>query len=305
MNKRVQAMDKARTWKERRTGDYIERLDSSGVVFERTYSPQKAKPVARPQPLRPQPLRPQAPKVKPVPQQKDFNYGRPPGVTDADWGLYKLGELSRKQQTEDQLKWFNRMNQTAKESQLSNQTFGLKLQSGINETNVRTKYIDKETAGVIGKSNENVARIQGTSAGKVAEIEGGWRLKSQQEQTRSNLGVAEIQGRTSNYASDRQLEGLKYQSDADKYTSDNVYKGIQYQSDRIAETENKKTDSNFFIEREKNATQREKNKQDLFLNAGLGILDSINKQRASSSQAAAQIYSSYLSSNPYSFKYWD
>lgn len=286
-------MDTARTWQKRRRGDYIERLDSSGVVFERTYSPQKAKPVARPQPLRPQ-----APKVKPVPQQKDFNYGRPPGVTDADWSLYKLGELSREQQRKRQEEWFKIINETAKQSQLSNQTFGLKLQSGINETNVRTKYIDKETAGVIGKSNENVARIQGTSAGKVAEIEGGWRLKSQQEQTRSNLGVARIQDGTTKYTSDREFEGTKY-------TSDNVYKGIQYQSNKIAETENKKTDSNFFIEREKNATQREKNKQDLFLNAGLGILDSINKQRASSSQAAAQIYSSYLSSNPYNFKYWD
>lgn len=286
MNKRVQAMDKARTWKERRTGDYIERLDSSGVVFERTYSPQKAKPVARPQPLRPQ-----APKVKPVPQQKDFNYGRPPGVTDADWGLYKLGELSRKQQTEDQLKWFNRMNETAKQSQLSNQTFGLKLQSGINDTSrLNTKTV---TDG-----NIKVAEVQGASAGKVAEIEGGWRLKSEEEQTRSNLGVAGIQAGATKYASDREFEGLKY-------TSDNVYKGLKYQSDTIAETENKKTDSNFFIEREKNATQREKNKQDLFLNAGLGILDSINKQRASSSQAAAQIYSSYLSSNPYNFKYWD
>lgn len=275
-------MDTARTWQKRRRGDYIERLDSSGVVFERTYSPQKAKPVARPQPLRPQ-----APKVKPVPQQKDFNYGRPPGVTDADWGLYKLGELSRKQQTEDQLKWFNRMNETAKQSQLSNQTFGLKLQSGI------------------GESNKEVARIQGTSAGKVAEIEGGWRLKSEEEQTRSNLGVAGIQAGATKYASDNELRGVQYKSDADKYTSDRQFEGLKYQSDRITETENKKTDSNFFIEREKNATQREKNKQDLFLNAGLGILDSINKQRASSSQAAAQIYSSYLSSNPYNFKYWD
>lgn len=293
-------MDKARTWKERRTGDYIERLDSSGVVFERTYSPQKAKPVARPQPLRPQ-----APKVKPLPQQKDFNYGRPPGVTDADWSLYKLGELSREQQRKSQLEWFKIMNETAKQSQLSNQTFGLKLQSGINETNVRTKYIDKETAGVIGESNENVARIQGTSAGKVAEIEGGWRLKSQQEQTRSNLGVAETQAGATKYVSDNEFRGVQYRSDADKYGFDKQFEGLKYQSDRIAETENKKTDSNFFIEREKNATQREKNKQDLFLNAGLGILDSINKQRASSSQAAAQIYSSYLSSNPYNFKYWD
>lgn len=300
MNKRVQAMDKARTWKERRRGDYVERLDSSGVVFERTYSPQKAKPVARPQPLRPQ-----APKVKPLPQQKDSNYGRPPGVTDADWSLYKLGELSREQQRKSQLEWFKIMNETAKQSQLSNQTFGLKLQSGINETNVRTKYIDKETAGVIGESNKEVARIQGASAGKVAEIEGGWRLKSQQEQTRSNLGVAGIQAGVTKYASDNELRGVQYKSDADKYGFNKQFEGLKYQSDTIAETENKKTDSNFFIEREKNATQREKNKQDLFLNAGLGILDSINKQRASSSQAAAQIYSSYLSSNPYNFKYWD
>lgn len=288
MNKRVQAMDKARTWQERRRGDYIERLDSSGAVFERTYSPPK--PVARPQAPRPQ-----APKVKPVPQgQKDFNYGRPPGLSDGDWSLYQLGELSRKQQRESQLEWFKIMNQTAKESQSSNQGFRLQLQSGINDTNVRTKYIDKETAGVIGKSNENVATIQGKSAGEVAGIQG-----------RSNLEVAKTQAGATKYVSDNEYRGVQYKSDADKYASDNVYKGIQYQSDRIAETENKKTDANFFIERERNATQKEKNKQDLFLNAGLGILDSINKQRTSSSQAAAQIYSSYLSSNPYNFKYWD
>lgn len=301
MNKRVQAMDTARTWQQRRKGPYIENLDSSGVVFERIYSPQKPKPIARPQAPRPQ-----APKVKQVPQgQKNFNYGRPPGVTDADWSLYQLGKLSRQDQKKDQLEWFKIMNQTAEKSQLSNQRFGLELQSGINNTNVRTKYIDKETAGVIGKSNVRVAEVQGESAGKVAEIEGGWRLKTQEEQTRSNLGVAGIQSGATKYASDNELLGVRYKSDADKYTSDNVYKGIQYQSDRIAETENKKTDANFFIEREKNANQKEKNKQDLFLNAGLGILDSINKQRASSSQAAAQIYSSYLSSNPYNFKYWD
>lgn len=295
MNKRVQAMDKARTWRQRRTGDYVEKLDSSGVVFERTYSPQKSKPVARPQPLRPQPLRPQAPKVKPVPQgQKDFNYGRPPGLTDEAWAIYNLGKSERNEQRKEQLEWFNRMNQTAKESQLSNQRFGLQLQSGINDTNrfntktvtdgnVKGEFIKKETAIEIGKSNVRVAEVQGKSAGEVAEI----------------------QGRASNYASDRQFEGTKYKSDADKYGFDKQFEGLKYQSDRIAETENKKTDSNFFIEREKNATQREKNKQDLFLNAGLGILDSINKQRASSSQAAAQIYSSYLSSNPYNFKYWD
>jgi len=298
MNKRVQAMDRARTWQERRRGDYIERLDSRGVVFERTYSP--SKPVARPQAPRPQ-----APKVKPVPQQKDFNYGRLPGLSDEAWAIYNLGKSERDEQRKEQLQWFNRMNQTAKESQLTDQRFRLELQSGINDTNVRTKYIDKETAGVIGKSNENVARIQGTSAGKVADIEGGWRLKSQEEQTRSNLGVAETQAGATKYVSDNEYRGVQYRSDADKYASDNVYKGIQYQSDRIAETENKKTDANFFIERERNATQREKNKQDLFLNAGLGILDSINKQRASSNQTAAQMYSSYLSSNPYNFKYWD
>lgn len=295
MNKRVQAMDKARTWQERRRGDYIERLDSRGVVFERTYSPQKSNPVAKPQPIRPQAPRPQAPKVKPVPQgQKDFNYGRPPGLSDEAWAIYNLGKSERDEQRKEQLQWFNRINQTAKESQSSNQRFGLKLQSGINDTNVRTKYIDKETAGVIGKSNENVATIQGKSASEVAEIQG-----------RTSLGVAATQAGATKYVSDNEYRGVQYKSDADKYGFDRQFEGLKYESDRIAETENKKTDSNFFIEREKNATQREKNKQDLFLNAGLGILDSINKQRASSSQAAAQIYSSYLSSNPYNFKYWD
>ena len=276
----------------RRKGAYIESLDSNGVVFERIYSPQKAKPVSRPQAPRPQAPRPQAPKVKPVPQ------GRPPGLSDESWAIYNLGKSERNEQTKSQLEWFKIMNQTAEKSQLSNQRFGLQLQS------------------TIGTSNENVARIQGTSAGKVAETQGRWGLETQKEQTTSNLGVAEIQGRTSlgvaatqagasNYDSDNELKGVQYKSDADKYISENQFKGIKYQSDTLAATENKKTDSNFFIEREKNATQREKNKQDLFLNAGLGILDSINKQRASSSQAAAQIYSSYLSSNPYNFKYWD
>ncbi len=282
MNKQLQALEKATLWKERRTsdGNYIERLDKNGNVYERVYSPiPKQTTIKKPTQARPQP-----PKVKP-PSKTRYT------PTPEQEYIRQQGDLALEKQLQNQKYWFNLFNQNAKEAQQSNQKYGRELQDSINNTNLRMQekrtWGDVEEAKITSGSNQNIAKTQAESAGNVANINAKSAETVAGINAESAFKVTELETKSKNYGYDKQYEWTKYQADRD------------------AEARNRQTDANYFVEREKNANQKEKNKQDFYLNAGLGILDSMNKQRASSSQAAAQIYSSFLSSNPYNFKYWN
>ena len=255
--------------------------------------------------------RPQVPKVKPLPQQQRQQPASQPAYTPTGEQLWIMqqNEQNRLRQEESQRRWYQQMNQDAIKSQQRNQEFNLRLQQGINSTNLGIEKTRGEFA-----TKGNLISTEGVKYRADQD-----RLSSF-EQTRGGIKQSEIQADASKFAATESANASKFgattsadasrdvaniQASSNNYQSDNQFKGLRYQTDKTAETEDKKIDSNFFIEREKNANQKEKNKQDLWLNAGLGILDSMNKQRASSSQAAAQIYSSYLSNNPYNFKYWN
>ena len=329
MNKRAEAMGKARQWKEGITGGYETTVDKRGVTLRRWVDRNNPNLVTRtvPNPTgnkgitggyktytdpRGNQLREwvnysnsttpnsQVSKVKPSPQsQEDFNYGRPPaGLSNEAWTIYNLGKSEREKLRQDSDAQWRRADEAAQKSQAATNANILKLQQGINETSrLNTKTTTE--GGIKGQ-------VISTEAIKYRADQD--RLSSF-EQTRGGIEQSKVQAGASNFAATTSADANKAvantQAGASNYQSDNQRKGIEYQSDRTLEGLNKQTDANYFLEREKNANQKEKNRQDLWLNAGLGILDSINKQRASSSQAAAQIYSSYLSSNPYNFKYWD
>jgi hypothetical protein len=303
MNKRIEAMDKARQWRQQRKGDYIEKLDSSGKVFERTYSPQKQQPQARPRVPNVNPLpqaRPRVPNVNPLPQQQRQQPASQPAYTptgEQQW-IMQQNEQSRLRQEESQRRWYQQMNQDAIKSQQRNQEFNLRLQQGINSTNLGVEKTRGEFA-----TKGNLISTEGVKYRADQD-----RLSSF-EQTRGGIEQSRLGADANKFVAtesgNASRDVAKTQASSNNYQSDNQFKGIQYQANAQLEGLNKQTDANFFIEREKNANQKEKNTQDLWLNTGLGILDSINKQRVASSQAAAQIYSSYLSSNPYNFKYWN
>jgi len=284
MNKRLQAAELAWFWKQRRTPDgYIEKLGKDGKVYERVYSPIPKQPTIK----KTTQARPQPPKVRPPSQSPQTRY------TPTPQDKYIEEQYLRYQQ-----ELFNRQKELgtfygnlAKESQaasFANQRF---LQKSINDTTLGVQRVrtegDVKTAEITSQGNVKTAEI--TSGGNVA--------------------VAKTQADASKFSATTAADANKFgaitAAEASKFGATTAADASKYASDRDAEARNKQTDANYFVEREKNANQKEKNKQDFYLNAGLGILDSMNKQRASSSQAAAQIYSSFLSSNPYNFKYWN
>jgi hypothetical protein len=281
MNKQLQAAELARFWKQRRTPDgYVEKLGKDGKVYERVYSPiPKQTTIKKPTQARPQP-----PKVKPPSQ---------PGYTptpEQQW-IIQQREQALREQVKNQKDWFNLLNENAKEAQYRSFTNNRQVQELINKGNL----------GVQKSVNEGNFRVEEERTRGSLGVEG-LRKESRIEETKlnttSNEKIAETQATSAG-----NVAGI--QAEASKFGAITAAEASKFGATADAEARNRQTDANYFVEREKNANQKEKNKQDFYLNAGLGILDSMNKQRASSSQAAAQIYSSFLSSNPYNFKYWN
>lgn len=289
-SRRQEAVDKSKTYLannanvmpsgkpiSRRNGDFIERLDSRGVVVERAYRPPTWQPQGRPP--KP-PARPQKPPVKPQPPQQRYQ------PTGEQQFILDLLERQQKAMFDRQRELDDRYSRQAEKAQAA--SFGNQQQIQ------RLKNIgDIEVANITGKSGVEQSRVRADADINIAK-----------EQSRASMYgsdaqkyIADQQSRASMYGADLGYKGTVYQTDSNlkglMYQSDKSFEGIKYQADTTKE-----------VESQKNLTQREKNKQDFYLNTGLGILDSINKQRDYSNRTAGAMYSAFLST-PYNYRYWD
>lgn len=235
---------------------------------------QKVKPVQPQNQVRPQTVKPQAVK------QNQQNTYQPTSEQQFIRQMFREQEASQYKRQKELTDFYSRQ---AKESQLSNQRNQQKMQELVNLGNKQSTLISTE--GVKYNADQQ--------------------LKSSNYRADSDLKQADISANAQRYLADQQLKGSNYnadqqfriaqeQSNANKYASDTDFNKTVYQMDAQRE-----------FEQEKNLVQREKNKQDLYLNTALGILDSINKQRDYSSRTAAAMYSAFLSNSPYNYRYRD
>lgn len=275
-SRRQEAVDKSKTYLannanvmpsgkpiSRRNGDFIERLDSRGVVVERAYRPPTWQPQGEPQ----------KPPVKPQPPQQRYQ------PTGEQQFILDLLERQQKAMFDRQTILEERFSSRAEKAQTASHKNQQEIQRLENTGNI-------EVAKTTGKFGVEQSRVRANADINIAK-----------EQSNAQRYVAEQQSRASMYGADLGYKGTVYQTDGNlkglMYQSDKSFEGIKYQADTTKE-----------VESQKNLTQREKNKQDFYLNTGLGILDSINKQRDYSNRTAGAMYSAFLST-PYNYRYWD
>lgn len=288
-SRRQEAVDKSKTYLananvmpsgkpvSRRNGDFIERLNSRGQVIERAYRPLTRQPQARPQ--KP-PARPQKPQVKPQPTQQRY---QPTGEQQFILDLFDRQQkamFDRQRELDDR---YSRQAEKAQAASLNNQREIQKLKNTG----------DIEVANITGRSGVEQSRVRADADISIAEKQSRASIYGSDAQKY----IADQQSKASMYGADLGYKGTVYQTDGN-------LKGLMYQSDKSFEGIKYQTDATKEIESQKNLTQREKNKQDFYLNTGLGILDSINKQRDYSNRTAGAMYSAFLST-PYNYRYWD
>ena len=294
--RRQEAVDKSKTYLananvmpsgqpiSRRNGDFIERLDSRGVVIERAYRPLTWQPQGRPQkpPVRPQKPqgRPQKPPVKPQPTQQRYQ------PTGEQQFILDLFDRQQKAMFDRQRELDDRYSRQAREAQGASHKNQQEIQKLENTGNI-------EVAKITGRSGVEQSTIRAKADENIAEKQS----RASMYGSDAQRYIAEQQAKASMYGADLGYKGTVYQTDGN-------LKGLMYQSDKSFEGIKYQTDATKEIESQKNLTQREKNKQDFYLNTGLGILDSINKQRDYSNRTAGAMYSAFLST-PYNYRYWD